>query len=381
MYTLKKGGAYDRFLMMVEALLEHRCEVHCLSLTPIPINHPCYHNHIVALPLGGKRELLAKLIVLLTFPWFSLLIGWRERTDLFVSFGPLYAFLQALPKWALKKPMVTFIRLDLSLGFKRRDIFDFPNLLNGMMEYVGLLFTDRVLAVNTSIRQEIMETVGKRKKMEVGVLFNDIPEMQRSSPEDILETRNLLGIPKQAKMLVTAGVLTPRKNIDVLLKSLSNLGRGDWSLLVVGDHSKQEISSYTNYLKALTNELNLGDRVIFKEWVQKEELWKILSASDLFVMPSIKEGMPNAILEALGLGVPCIGSRIPGIIDVLRHEELLFDPFDEETLAKKLGRFFSDAQYSNDIINLCRARKEAFVFDWKERMFLLATKGILTQEF
>jgi glycosyltransferase involved in cell wall biosynthesis len=84
--------------------------------------------------------------------------------------------------------------------------------------------------------------------------------------------------------------------------------------------------------------------------------------------------MPNAILEALGLGVPCIGSRISGVIDVLRHEELLFDLLDEETLAKKLGRFLSDAQYSNDLIGLCRERKEAFVFDWKEKMFLLATE-------
>ena len=375
MYTLRKGGAYDRFLMMVEALLEKGCEVHCLSLVSIPLKHPSYHNHLIIFPFQVKNGWVAKSMTFLFFPLYGLLTGWREKVGLFVSFGPLYAFLQAFPKWILKKPMVTFIRLDLTLGFKKRDIFDFSNLLNGMMEYVGLLFTDRALAVNTAIRQEIMETVGRRKKMEVEVLFNDIPEIKRSSPEDILETRNLLGIPKQGKMLVTAGVLTPRKNIDVLLKSLSNLGRRDWFLLVIGDHSKQEISSYTNYLKALTKKLNLGDKVIFKGWVQKEELWKILSATDLFVMPSIKEGMPNVMLEAMGCGVACLGSNIPGIRNILHHEVLMFDPYNEESIVDKVRRFFSDTEYFNLVHELCRERKAGFVFDWKEEVFHMVTRG------
>ena len=376
MYTLRKGGAYERFLMMLAALLEKGCEVHCLSLVPIPLKHPCYHNHPILFPFQGKNGWVAKSITLLLFPLYALLTGWREKVDLFISFGPLYAFLQAFPKWILKRPMVTFIRLDLTLGFKKRDIFNPFSFLNGMMEYVGLLFTDRTLAVNTAIRQEIMKTVGRRKKMEVEVLSNDIPEIKRSSPEDRLETRNGLGIPKQAKVLVTAGVLTPRKNVDVLLKSLSNLEIEDWFLLVIGDHPEQETSSYTNYLKALARKLDLGDKVIFKGWVQKEELWKILGAADLFVMPSIKEGMPNVMLEAMGCGVACFGSNIPGIRDILHHEILMFDPCDAESIVNKVRRFFSDTEYFNYVHELCRERKRLFVFDWKGEVFHMVMKEI-----
>jgi len=361
--------------MMVEALLEKGCEVHCLSLVLIPLKHPSYHNHLIIFPFQVKNGWVAKSMTLLFFPFYSLLTGWREKVDLFVSFGLLYAFLHALPKWILKKPMVTFIRLDLTLRFKKKDVFNFSSFLNRMMEYVGVLFTDRTIAVNTAIRQEIMETIGRRKKMEVEVLFNDIPEIKRASPEDILETRNLLGIPKQAKMLVTAGVLTPRKNIEVLLKSLSNLEMGDWFLLVIGDHCKEEISSYTNYLKALARKLSLGNRVVFIGWVQKKELWKILSAADLFIMPSIKEGMPNVMLEAMGCGVPCFGSNIPGIRNILHHEILMFDPYDEESIMEKVRRFFSDIEYFNDVHELCRERKRGFVFDWKEEVCRMVMKG------
>ena len=70
-------------------------------------------------------------MILLFFPLYVLLTGWREKVGLFVAFGPLYAFLQAFPKWILKKPMVTLIRLDLTLGFKKRDIFVSLTFLKG----------------------------------------------------------------------------------------------------------------------------------------------------------------------------------------------------------------------------------------------------------
>jgi len=374
MYTLRKGGAYDRFLMMLEALLEHRCEVHCLSLTPIPMNHPCYYNHVVAVPLGGKRGLLAKLIVLLTFPWFSFLIGWREGADLFVSFGPLYAFLHAFPKWILRKQMVTLVRLDLSLRFKKEDLFSFVVWVNRFIEYGSLLFTDRIIAVNTTMRQEISETIGRWKKVEAEVLFNNIPDIRRSSQEESVRTRERLGIPIENKLLVTAGVLTPRKNIEILLKSLSRIGRENWVLLVIGDYCEQHSSFYVYYLRELTRKLNLEKRVTFAGWYEKGELWKVLSTADLFILPSRKEGMPNVLLEALGFDLPCFGSNVPGIRDILKHHILMFDPLDEETLARKITLFFSEKEFSTHVLQLCLERKQKFLFDWKAKAFEMITK-------
>ena len=375
MYTLRKGGAYDRFLMMVEALLERGCEVHCLSLVPVPVKHPSYLNHIMFFPFQGKNGWMAKPLVLLFFPLYGLLMGWREKVNLFVSFGPLYAFLQAVPKWILNKPMVTFVRLELSLKFEKGDQFHLLRLLNRVVEYVGLLFTDRIVVVNRTIRQEIMKTIGKWKKVEVEVLFNNIPKVIEASSEDITETRHRLGISRQVKIFVTAGILTPRKNIEFLLKSLSKLRGEDWFLLIIGDHSEAQTLPYVHHLKELTKKLNLESRVIFKEWIGKEELWKIFSAADLFVLSSTKEGMPNVILEALGVDLPCIGSNIPGIKDILHYDELMFDPFNEEALVDRIEQIFCDAQFFDRVKRLCQERKEIFEFDWKERIFQMVTTG------
>jgi glycosyltransferase involved in cell wall biosynthesis len=114
--------------------------------------------------------------------------------------------------------------------------------------------------------------------------------------------------------------------------------------------------------------------VVFTGWLPKIELWKMLRASDLFLLPSLNEGMPNTLLEAIGLNLPCLGSRIPGIKDILCHDELMFDPLDKEVIAEKVSHFFSNDKYSNHVLQLCRERKEPFSFDWKEKAFQMVTQ-------
>jgi hypothetical protein len=51
MYTLRRGGAYNRFLMMLEAFLERGWEVHCLSLTPIRVEDSSFYNYVPWYPI------------------------------------------------------------------------------------------------------------------------------------------------------------------------------------------------------------------------------------------------------------------------------------------------------------------------------------------
>jgi glycosyltransferase involved in cell wall biosynthesis len=264
--------------------------------------------------------------------------------------------------------MVTLIRLEISLGFKRKDLLDPIILLNKGIEHIGLIFSDRIITTNKAIRKEVIRVIGRWKQIEVEVLSNNIPEIKRSTPEDILQTRKRLGIPEEAKTLVTAGVLTPRKNIEILLKTLSKLGREDLFLLIIGDSTQKGGVYYRNYIETLIKKLNLSKRVIITGWVGKEELWRLLCAADLFVLASLKEGMPNSILEALGADLPCLGSNIPGDNDILQYEELLFSPSDEEMITRKIRQTFSDNLVFDKIRKLCQERKKVFVFDWKKKV-------------
>jgi len=373
MYTLRKGGAYDRFLMMIEAFLERQWEVHCLSLTPIRIEHSFFHNHVMYFPFKTGDGFIAKLLVLSMFPIWSVWVGWRNRIDLIIAFGSLYAFVQGLSKWFLKRPLVTLIRGDSRFGLRMQNSSKYTLYLNKGIENMGLNSSDLIITNNTALREEILKSLRKGKHIDVKVLLNNIPSIPSPHLQDIPRTRAKYGIPEDAKVLVTAGVLNQGKNIEVLINSLPKIEMKNLHLLVVGDGSTEADFQYRDFLKARAKELKVEERVIFTGWVEKEELWKIYLASDLFVMPSINEGMPNALLEALGVGLACMGSNIPGIKDILHYEDLMFDPLEEESLLQKIQGFFSDKQFFDKVKRLCQERKDVFVFDWEERVFEMIT--------
>jgi len=93
---IEKRGSLRPVCMMVEAFLEKGWEVHCLSLTPIGINHPLYHNHVTAGPFKTARGWMIQGTVLFFFPLRLVLLGWKEKVDMIVAFGSLYAFLHGL---------------------------------------------------------------------------------------------------------------------------------------------------------------------------------------------------------------------------------------------------------------------------------------------
>jgi glycosyltransferase involved in cell wall biosynthesis len=252
--------------------------------------------------------------------------------------------------------------------------------LNKGIENMGLNSSDLIITNNTALREEILKSLRKGKHIDVKVLLNNIPSIPSPPLQDIPRTRAKYGIPEDAKVLVTAGVLNQGKNIEVLINSLRRIEMKNLHLLIVGDGSTEADFQYRDFLKARAKELKVEERVIFTGWLEKEELWKIYLASDLFILPSLSEGMPNAMLEALGSGLPCMGSNIPGIKDILQYEELMFDPSDKKAIGEKIEWAFSNVQFFEKMKTLCLERKKVFAFDWKKELFQMMTKGTLYRE-
>ena len=87
-------------------------------------------------------------------------------------------------------------------------------------------------------------------------------------------------------------------------------------------------------------ELNIG--VEFMGAVTDRELvFEVLSKSDIFVLPSHTEGMPRALLEAMAVGLPCIGSRVGGVPEVLELDWMV-PSSQPDALAKKIALSFND---------------------------------------
>lgn len=116
---------------------------------------------------------------------------------------------------------------------------------------------------------------------------------------------------------------------DVLLKAVQiSTARGlDLKLTVVGD------GIYREQLQRLAQHLDIDDRVQFLgQLAAGEDVRSVLDRSDLFVLPSRTEGLPRAMIEAMARGLPCIGTSIGGIPELLPTDAMV-EPGNVQALA------------------------------------------------
>lgn len=96
--------------------------------------------------------------------------------------------------------------------------------------------------------------------------------------------------------------------------------------------------------RRLTEELGLQEIIDFRGWVLGEQKRAVLAESDVLVLPSHLEGLPNALLEAMATGLPVIATRVGAIPDVVEDGKcgLLIEPGDVEALGRSMSRLAGD---------------------------------------
>ena len=128
-------------------------------------------------------------------------------------------------------------------------------------------------------------------------------------PLDKLLMRRKRGLDATAPLLVTVGALIPRKGQVFALEALAGLPGAHLALAGTGPDEAA--------LRQRVQALGLGERVHFLGAVPHAELPELLSAADLFVLPTASEGLANAWVEALACGTPVITSDIPGARELI----------------------------------------------------------------
>lgn len=159
-----------------------------------------------------------------------------------------------------------------------------------------------ILLVTPTIEHDFRLFCGdKVKVIENGIALPEKPEPKRN---------------EGTLTLLCTGRMDRQKGFQMAVKALGELRELDLSLEIVGS------GAYLVELQALIDELQLADRVTLHGRVSDEELARIYSSADVYLIPTLRyEGLPLALLEALGHGIPTISSRIGGNADVLTHGE------------------------------------------------------------
>ena len=177
------------------------------------------------------------------------------------------------------------------------------------------------------------------------------------------EARAALGLPPQVRVIGTVGRLEPVKGHDVLIRALGRLP-ADVCLAVIGDGSQRE------ELMRLVEQLGLSDRVRFAG--HRDDVARLYPAFDVFCLPSRREGVPLAVIEAQASGVPVVATEVGSVRDALCPETARLVPSEDPAAL---------AQALDVALASCGAvSPRAFVersFDWDAtvRRYTILAKG------
>jgi len=175
---------------------------------------------------------------------------------------------------------------------------------------------------------------------------------------ELAELKIKLGKKDGDKFIIHTGRLVFKNALSDVIKALAYLPENIKFLSLGKGEKKKELEDLAQWLK-------LSDRVIFLDFVNHEELPKYLKISDVFVRPSLSEGLGNSFLEAMAADVPIVGTPIGGIPDFLVDGEtgLFCEVRNPKSIAEKVKIFLSNAELKNKIISNAKKMVEEN-YDW-----------------
>ena len=148
------------------------------------------------------------------------------------------------------------------------------------------------------------------------------------------KARSHLGLHLDAKILFSLGALIERKGFQYLIEALYLIAKErDDIICYIGGRGP-----FKDKLQEQIDNFSLQKNVKLLGFVPEEKLKYWMNAADMFVLPSLSEGNPTVMFEALGVGLPFIGTTVGGIPEIIHSGDygLLCPPADPECLAEKI---------------------------------------------
>ena len=197
-------------------------------------------------------------------------------------------------------------------------------------------------------------------------------DLKRFQNLDRKTSRENLGL-KNEFVIVTVARLEKVKGIEYLIKAVKSLNI-DYKLLIIGDGSEKD------NLKNLVNNLNLQGRIRFLGQMPNEKIPEILSSGNCFVLPSISEGFGIVILEAMATLIPVIGTKVGGILDIIKDKEngILVKPKDSKELAEAIFKVYSQKEFTRNLIQ--NAKNSLEKYNWEsivQRVYKIYSQSLL----
>jgi len=298
------------------------------------------------------NKIFRRLIFRFTFEQIFLpLLVFKNRIDVIHSLH--YSF-PILPMKAKKVVTLHDMTFFLYPEFhKKLNLWFFTKMIKRSIRHC-----EKIICVSEATKADVFKILDVKKKYTdkfvVAPLGTDfrMPIQYDKESFNILNKHNLVA----NKFLLFIGTIEPRKNIKSILLAYSKLPNvnSDYSLVIVGKKGWH----YDEVYKTL-EDLQLGNKIIFTDFVTENEKNVLLSNCYLFLYPSFYEGFGIPVLEAMSFGIPTITSNISSMPEVAGDAAILINPHSVEEISKAINLLVQDT-------SLCKSMRDKSLLQAKK---------------
>lgn len=171
-------------------------------------------------------------------------------------------------------------------------------------------------------------------------------------PKNKAEIRNELGYSQSSFIVAFCGRFNNRKGAMRVAKAINQLKDSDIHAIFIGSIADNE------------TEIPDCDGILFRGKLPHKDISKYLNSADVFVLPSLAEGSPNSVIEAMGCGLPIITSDKPFVLDFLNHDSaMLIDPTDVNQIADAIFKLKHDRTLLNKLSMASLSKSKEMTID------------------
>ncbi|MFA6383027.1 MAG: glycosyltransferase family 4 protein [Parcubacteria group bacterium] len=237
-------------------------------------------------------------------------------------------FVSMLLKFEFGLPYIVSLRGSDVPGYSDRFVFIYK-FITPIIKLVWKK-SSFVIANSQGLKDLALES---RTKKEIGIIFNGV-EIDRFKPDENLRNKE--------KFIITVGAsrITHRKGFNYLIEAIAMLSPkypNIYAKIMGEGNAKEE-------LEQLVKKLKLDEKIEFLGRIPRENLAPFYQEADLFVLPSLNEGMSNAMLEALSSGLPLLSTNTGGADELLKDGSngFIIKMKDASDIAEKIEKIIAN---------------------------------------
>ena len=326
----------DRFELLLATPLENEFLEHVTKrggryvITPAPQRLKRYGGSIPGDGLFGKL-LTAAAILRHTFTLVQLIR--KERVDVIQCHSIRSLLTAGLAACLTRRPCFWYIKGVLS---------------NKILDRIGYALADRILYQCETAKNRYYPEWNKKYARKIELLKNgiDLEEIELSASRARAEPPAGIELDKTKLNIVFIGSLNYEKGLDYLVEAFGILRkeRPESVLYMIGDSTLAAHGDYGERLAKDIERRGLKDSIVFTGW--RADAQAILALMDIFVLPSLGEGVPKSVMEAMALGKPVVATTVGGIPELVRPGEtgFLVEPHDARGIARALIELAKDEE-------------------------------------